>query len=67
MPRAQLAEEVIGRKSSLMTAGGKNCESDWSKLGACFGRKSSFHVQVIDSEEVNAFALPGGFLYVNLG
>jgi len=26
-----------------------------------------FTFKVIDSEEVNAFALPGGFLYVNLG
>lgn len=26
-----------------------------------------FHVKVIDSDEVNAFALPGGFLYVNKG
>ena len=26
-----------------------------------------FTVKVINSEEVNAFALPGGFLYVNLG
>ncbi len=29
--------------------------------------KVPFTVKVIDSEEVNAFALPGGFLYVNRG
>ena len=29
--------------------------------------KVSFTVKVIDSEEVNAFALPGGFMFVNAG
>jgi beta-barrel assembly-enhancing protease len=29
--------------------------------------KVPFTIKVIDSEEVNAFALPGGFLYVNYG
>jgi predicted Zn-dependent protease len=29
--------------------------------------KMPFTIKVIDSEEVNAFALPGGFLYVNSG
>jgi beta-barrel assembly-enhancing protease len=29
--------------------------------------KIPFKIKVIDSEEVNAFALPGGFLYVNRG
>lgn len=29
--------------------------------------KVPFTIKVIDSEEVNAFALPGGFLYVNTG
>jgi predicted Zn-dependent protease len=29
--------------------------------------KVPFTIKVIDSEEVNAFALPGGFLYVNSG
>jgi beta-barrel assembly-enhancing protease len=29
--------------------------------------KVPFVIKVIDSDEVNAFALPGGFLYVNLG
>ena len=29
--------------------------------------KVAFTIKVIDSEEVNAFALPGGFLYVNSG
>ena len=29
--------------------------------------KVAFTIKVIDSEEVNAFALPGGFLYVNTG
>lgn len=29
--------------------------------------KVPFTVKVIDSDEVNAFALPGGFLYVNIG
>jgi predicted Zn-dependent protease len=29
--------------------------------------KVPFRIKVIDSEEINAFALPGGFLYVNSG
>src|SRR5262245_62820348 len=29
--------------------------------------KVPFTIKVIDSEEINAFALPGGFLYVNSG
>jgi len=29
--------------------------------------KVPFTIKVLDSEEVNAFALPGGFLYVNTG
>ena len=29
--------------------------------------KIPFRIRVIDSEEVNAFALPGGFMYVNTG
>ena len=29
--------------------------------------KVSFTIRVIDSEEINAFAFPGGFLYVNSG
>lgn len=29
--------------------------------------KVPFHVKIIDSDEVNAFALPGGYLYVNKG
>ena len=29
--------------------------------------KVPFTIKVIDSEEINAFALPGGFLYVNTG
>jgi predicted Zn-dependent protease len=30
-------------------------------------RRMSFSVRVLDNEEVNAFALPGGYLYVNTG
>lgn len=29
--------------------------------------KVPFHVRTVDSDEVNAFALPGGFMYVNKG
>ena len=29
--------------------------------------KVSFTIKVIDSEEINAFALPGGFFFVNTG
>lgn len=29
--------------------------------------KVAFRIKVIDSDEVNAFALPGGFMYVNTG
>jgi predicted Zn-dependent protease len=29
--------------------------------------KAAFTIKIIDSDEVNAFALPGGFLYVNSG
>src|ERR1700730_9720310 len=29
--------------------------------------KVPFTIKVVDSDEVNAFALPGGFLYVNTG
>jgi len=29
--------------------------------------KVPFHIKVIDSDEVNAFALPGGFMFVNTG
>jgi len=29
--------------------------------------KVPFHIKVIDSDEVNAFALPGGYLFVNKG
>ena len=29
--------------------------------------KVPFTIKVIDSDEVNAFALPGGFFYVNIG
>jgi predicted Zn-dependent protease len=31
------------------------------------GAKVPFTIKVIDSEEVNAFALPGGFMFVNTG
>jgi len=31
------------------------------------GAKAPFNIKVIDSEEVNAFALPGGFFFVNSG
>ena len=34
---------------------------------AAFRRQDSLHHQSIDSDEVNAFALPGGFFYVNKG
>ena len=30
-------------------------------------RKVPFTIKVLDNEEVNAFALPGGFFYVNSG
>ena len=29
--------------------------------------KVPFHIKVVDSDEVNAFAFPGGFFYVNKG
>jgi predicted Zn-dependent protease len=29
--------------------------------------KVPFTIKVVDSEEVNAFALPGGFFFVNAG
>src|ERR1700720_2636640 len=36
-------------------------------LGGNSGWKVPFTIKVIDSEEVNAFALPGGFFFVNSG
>jgi len=42
-----------------------------NKIGQSIARNSDLKepltVKVIDSEEINAFALPGGFLYVNTG
>jgi beta-barrel assembly-enhancing protease len=42
-----------------------------NRLGQTLVRNSDakipFTIKVIDSEEINAFALPGGFLYVNSG
>ena len=42
-----------------------------NRLGQNLARNSDsklpFQIKVIDSEEVNAFALPGGFMYVNTG
>src|SRR5262245_32987357 len=42
-----------------------------SRIGQNIVRNSDakvpFTIKVIDSEEINAFALPGGFLYVNSG
>ena len=33
----------------------------------CDRQEIDYHFQVIEEEEVNAFALPGGFIYVNTG
>ena len=42
-----------------------------NRIGQNLGRNSDamvpFTIKVIDSEEINAFALPGGFFYVNSG
>ena len=42
-----------------------------NRLGQNLARNSDakvpFHIKVIDSSEVNAFALPGGFMFVNTG
>lgn len=36
-------------------------------VAVCKRRDIPYHVRVLASEEVNAFAVPGGYLYVNLG
>src|SRR5260370_5463402 len=39
---------------------------DWSS-DVCSSDLVPFTIKVLDSEEVNAFALPGGFFFVNSG
>ncbi len=42
--------------------------SDWGEIATGQPRdKIPFHFEAIDSKEVNAFALPGGYIFVNTG
>jgi len=46
----------------------KRVEDIGQKIARICDRKEiDYHFKVIDDEEVNAFALPGGFIYVNKG
>ena len=64
----QMAEEVE-RQARLVDDG--TITEYVSRLGQNLVRNSDakvpFTIKVIDSEEVNAFALPGGFMFVNTG
>ena len=64
----QMAEEVE-REARLIT---DPAVSEYvNRLGQNLVRNSDakvpFTIKVVDSEEINAFALPGGFLFVNAG
>src|SRR5271156_5408925 len=64
----QLSSEVE-RQAKFINQPGVN--ADVNRVGQKLARKSDaqvpFTIKVIDSDVVNAFALPGGFFYVNSG
>ena len=54
---AELKDEKVTRYAQQLAA----------KIGAHSDLRVPLQVTVLDSKEINAFALPGGFLYVNRG
>jgi predicted Zn-dependent protease len=64
----QMAEEV---ERQARIVGDPTVSEYVNRLGQNLARNSDaivpFTVKVIDAEEVNAFALPGGFMFVNTG
>ena len=50
----------------------RNCRITWAGLERSWRKKSSqphleYHFTIIDSNDINAFATPGGYVYINRG
>jgi len=58
----QLAQEVERSPSSLMTPSSPNTSIASARTSSATPTPRAFTIKVIDSDEVNAFALPGAFL-----